>query len=147
MPSFRFFLSFLFYVCFSAQSSCCMLAHSYWHTLIKGQFCKVICLNDSLGVQGRSTGRGQENRQHSLPTDQGHQGGSAASQVIVFSNQYALRNTMQTVNATMVHNKSVSLPQMSGIRCQPACGISPPSLTSKLSSKLSFFKKHLHISR
>ena len=28
--------------------------------------------------------------------------------------------------------------------CLPACGISPPSLTSKPSSKLSFFNRHFH---
>ena len=41
----------------------------------------------------------------------------------------------------------VLLPQLSGIRCQPACRISPPSLTSKLSSKLSFFNRHFHKSK
>ena len=39
------------------------------------------------------------------------------------------------------------LPQLSGICCLPACGISPPSLTSKPSSKLSFFNRHFHKSR
>ena len=37
-----------------------------------------------------------------------------------------------------------SLLQLFGIRCLPVCGICPPSLTSKLSSKLSLSNRHFH---
>ena len=59
-------------------------------------------------------------------------------------NSWKSLNAVSNLLATVL---SVSLPQLSGIRCLPACGISPPSLTSKSSSKLSFFNGHFHNAR
>ena len=59
-------------------------------------------------------------------------------------NSWKSLNAISNLLATVL---SVSLPQLSGIRCLPACGISPPSLTSKPSSKLSFLNTHFHKSR
>ena len=56
-------------------------------------------------------------------------------------NSWKSLNAVSNLLATVL---SVSLPQLSGIRCLPAYGIFPPSLTSKPSSKLSFFNRHFH---
>ena len=53
-------------------------------------------------------------------------------------NSWKSLNAVSNLLATVL---SVSLPQPPGIRCLPACAISPPSLTSKPSSKLSFFQQ------
>ena len=48
-------------------------------------------------------------------------------------------------NLKSVGDSSFSfIAQLSGIRCLPACGISPPSLTSNPSSILSFINRHFH---
>ena len=56
-------------------------------------------------------------------------------------NSWKSLNTASNLLTTVL---SVSLPHLSGIRCLPACGISPSCLTSKPSSKLSFFNRHFH---
>ena len=49
---------------------------------------------------------------------------------------YQTSRTLQSSSSNLLATVlSVSLPQLSGIRCLPAYGISPPSLTSKPSSK------------
>ena len=50
-------------------------------------------------------------------------------------------NAISILLATVL---SVSLLQLSGIHCLPACGISPPSLTSNPISKHPFFNRHFH---
>ena len=59
-------------------------------------------------------------------------------------NSWQFLNAVSNLLATVL---SVSLPQLSGIRCLPACGIFQTSLTSKPSSKLFFFNRHFHKSR
>ena len=57
------------------------------------------------------------------------------------------RNFWKSLNAIsnlLVTVLSFSLLQLSWIHCLSACGISPPSLTSKPSSDLSFFNRHFH---
>ena len=63
---------------------------------------------------------------------------------------HRMKNSWKSLNAVsdlLVTVLSVSSPQLSGICCLTACGISPPSLTSEPSSKLSFFNRHFHKSR
>ena len=57
------------------------------------------------------------------------------------------RKSLNVISNLLTTVLSVSLPRLSGIRCLPACGVSPPSLTSRPSSELSFFNRHFHKSR
>ena len=55
--------------------------------------------------------------------------------------------SLNTISSLLAIIFSVSLLELSWIHYPLTCGISSPSLTSKPSSKLSFFNRHFHKSR